>query len=145
MLGCVAVIPFGATVVSIISPETFYHLILRSCWCLFFVFVLALAERLTLSTAEVFNHMKKAAMVIVTIFSMLLIFEFSKMANIAGYNQHERYEKSYSLCVRIADRLEQTEGYEHGMPVAILGGFPDYPSTAITADDLSGYFGVTGD
>lgn len=143
--GCVAVIPFGATVVSIISPETFYHLILRSCWCLFFVFVLALSERLTLSKAEVFNHMKKAAVVIVTIFSVILIFEFSKMANIAGYNQHERYEKSYSLCVRIADRLEQTEGYEHGMPVAILGGFPDYPSTDITADDLSGYFGVTGD
>jgi len=144
-LGCAAVIPFGATVVSIISPETFYHLILRSCWCLFFVFVLALSERITLSKAEVLNRIKKVAVIVVTLFSVVLIFEFSKMANIAGFNQNERYEKTYSLCVRIADRLEQTEGYEHGMPVAILGGFPDYPSTDITRDDLSGYFGVTGD
>ena len=145
VLGCVAVIPFGATIVSIISPETFYHLLLRACWCLFFVFVLALSERLAWSKLDVFNHIKKAAVLIVTIFSVILIFEFSKMANIAGYNQHERYEKTYSLCVRIADRLEQTEGYVHGMPVAILGGFPDYPSTDITKKDLIGYFGVTGD
>ena len=143
--GCAAVIPFGATVVSIISPETFYHLILRSCWCLFFVFVLALSERITLAKSEVLNRMKKAAVILVTLFSVILIFEFSKMANIAGFNQNERYEKSYSLCVRIADRLEQTEGYKHGMPVAILGGIPDYSSTDITADDLSGYFGVNGD
>lgn len=145
ILGCVTVIPFGATAVSIISPDTYYHLLLRSCWCLFFVFVLALSEKLTIGKREVVNRIKKIAVIVISLFSVVLIFEFSKMANIAGYNQNERYEKTYSLCVRIVDRLEQTPGYEHGMPVAILGGFADYPSTDITKEDLSGYFGVTGD
>lgn len=143
--GCVIVIPFGATAVSIISPDTFYHLLLRGCWCLFFVFILALSERLTISKSELINRIKKVVVIIVSLLSIILIFEFSKMANIAGYNQNERYEKSYGLCIRILDRLEQTPGYEHGMPVAILGGMPDYPSTDITKEDLSGYFGVTGD
>ena len=43
------------------------------------------------------------------------------------------------MSVRLAEKLEQTPGYEHGMPMAILGGLPDYPSTDITKDDLNGY------
>ena len=91
------------------------------------------------------NRMKYTAVAAISIFSIILIFQFSLMANIVGFNMHERYEKSYALCVRILDRLEQTPGYEHGMPVAILGGSPDFPSTDITADALVGYFGTSGD
>ena len=144
-LGCIMVIPFGATMINIISPWTFYHLLMRGCWCLFFVFVVALSERIKTSDFKIWNLFKKVLVIIVSVFSVVLIFEFSKMANIAGYNQNERYEKSYSLCVRLAEKLEQTPGYEHGMPMAILGGLPDYPSTDITKDDLNGYFGVNGD
>ena len=144
-IGLVAAIPFGATAVSIISPDTFHHLLLRGCWSLFFVFIIALAERMVISPKAVYERLGRATVILVSLCSMLLILEFSKMANIAGYNQNERYEKTYSLCLRIADRLEQTPGFEHGMPLAILGGVPAYPSTDITRDDLIGYFGVTGD
>ena len=138
-------IPLGATVISVISPDTYYHLILRGCWCLFFVFILALSERIVVSKMVIFNRVKQAIVVIISLFSAILILEFSKMANIVGYNLNEKYEKSYSLCVRLVDRLEQTPGFEHGMPVAILGGVPVYPSTDITKDDLIGYVGVNGD
>ena len=77
--------------------------------------------------------------------SLGLSYQFMLMDNIAYFNMNERYEKTYSLCLRIADRLEQTPGFEHGMPVAILGGVPAYPSTDTTRDDLIGYFGVTSD
>ena len=79
---------------------------------------------------------------------VILIFEFSKMAHVVGFNMQERYEKNYALTLRIVERLEMTEGYSHGMKVAILGGEPDetlYPTTDITENDLVGYFGVNGD
>lgn len=145
VMALVLAIPFGATAVSIISPDTFYHLLLRGSWCLFFVFALALSERFRLTEKKTANRVKQVLTLAVCLFSVILVFEFSKMANIVGYNQNERYEKSYSLCLRLLDRLEQTPGYEAGMPVAILGGVPANPSTDITKEDLVGYFGVNGD
>jgi len=141
----VAAIPFGATAVNIISPDLFYHILLRYAWSLFFVFVLALSERFAITENKRLNRIKYSAVAAISIFSIILVFQFSLMANIVGFNMHERYEKTYALCVRILDRLEQTPGYEHGMPVAILGGGPDFPSTDITANDLVGYFGTSGD
>jgi len=88
-------------------------------------------------------------MALVSVLSaFVLILQFAVSSNIVYFNLNERYEKTYSLCVRMVDRIEQTEGYEAGMPVAILGGFPDdsyYAHTDITADVLSGYFGVDGE
>lgn len=141
----IAAIPFGATAVNIISPDLFYHLLMRYAWSLFFVFVLAMSERFTPAESRIVNRIKLVTVSAISIFSIILVFQFSLMANIVGFNMHERYEKSYALCVRILDRLEQTPGYEHGMPVAILGGGPDFPSTDITANDLVGYFGTSGD
>ena len=40
--------------------------------------------------------------------------------NIAYMNAHMQYEKEYSLMVRVVDRIENTEGYEPGMPVMIM-------------------------
>ena len=78
---------------------------------------------------------------------MVLIFQFGIVANIIAFNMNERYEKTYAICVRMVDRLEQTEGYETGTKVALLGGVLDasyYPDTDITQGDLVGYFGVSG-
>lgn len=144
----VVAIPFGATVVNIISADTFYHLLLRAAWCLFFAFIPALSERLELTSGDILNRVKYMVVAAISIFSIVLIFSFAQMASIVGYNMNERYEKSYALCLRIVDRLEQTPGYIHGMPVAILGGIPDagiYPSTEQTGEDLVGYFGVSDD
>jgi len=91
---------------------------------------------------------RKAAVICVSLSALVLVFEFSKMANVVAFNMQEKYEKNYALCIRIVQLLEQTEGYEHGMKVAILGGGPNldnYPSTDITAEDLVGYFGAEGD
>lgn len=145
VLGCIMIIPIGSTIINVISPGTYYHLIMRGCWCLFFVFIIGLSERIRLSDLKAIHYFQTVSVIVVSIFSIILIFEFSKMANIVGYNQNERYEKSYSLCIRIAEKLEQTPGYEHGMPIAILGGLPDFPSTDITKEDLVGYIGVSGD
>ncbi len=144
----VAVIPFGATIVNILSPGTFFHLLMRLPWALFFIFAVLLAEKLDFEGKKVCVISKKAVASLVCIYAVILSFNFAVMANVVAFNMNERYEKTYATCVRIVDRIEQTERYEQGTKVAILGGFPateNYPATDITANDLVGYFGVAGE
>lgn len=139
-------LPFGLNVITILAPEAYFHLLMRYAWVLFFIWFLVLAERLVFSDSETKRREKIVYPVILC--SAVMIFQFCVMANIVAFNMEERYEKTYALCVRLVDRLEQTEGYETGMEVAILGGFPDpesYPATSITRTDLSGYFGAEGE
>lgn len=144
----VAAIPFGATIVNILSPNTFFHLLMRLPWALFFIFAVLLAEKIKADGKKVFSICQKVLVTAVCICTVVLIFNFAVMANIVAFNMNERYEKSYATCVRIADRIEQAKGYETGTKVAILGGFPaqdNYPATDITAYDLVGYFGCAGE
>ena len=69
------------------------------------------------------------------------------MDNIAYFNMNERYEKTYAYCLRLVDRMEQTEGYVQGMPVAMIGVVDEskYPMTDITGDVTSRISGSTGD
>lgn len=141
-------IPFCATVINILSPDTYHHLLMRGAWSLFFIYVLVLLERAADYRTGAESRMKRLTAVIVFLCSTVLIFEFSKMANIVGFNMEERYEKNYALSLRIVERLEMTENYVHGMKVAILGGEPSeevFPTTDITKQDLIGYFGADGD
>ena len=139
-------LPFGLNVITILAPEAYFHLLMRYAWVLFFVWFLVLAERIVVTDSE--NKRKVKCVIPVFLCSAVMIFQFAVMANIVAFNMEERYEKTYALCLRVVDRLEQMEGYETGMEVAILGGFPDseyYPATGITGKDLSGYFGVEGE
>ena len=60
---------------------------------------------------------------------------------------NERYEKTYAYLLRIADRIEQTEGYYTGMPVMMIGVVDEakYPKTDITGDVTERIYGATGD
>lgn len=144
-LALVSGIPFGANIVTIMSPDAYFHLLMRYSWVLLFVFVLVLAEEFEIPRMKTPVSVMKCLAAIST---AVLVFEFSIMANVVAFNMEERYEKTYALCVRLVDRLEQTEGYEAGMKVAILGGFPstdNYPPTSVTEGDLVGYFGSNGE
>ena len=91
--------------------------------------------------------MKNGIVLVSLVCIAILIFEFSKMANIVAFNMNERYEKTYAVCVRMIDRIEQTEGYTSSTKVALLGGTLDvsyYPDTDSTQNDLVGYFGAAG-
>lgn len=142
----VAVIPWGATTVSILSPGTYFHLLMRLPWALFFIFAVAVGEKLVNENgkAAIWKNLCAGGVILAT---LLMIFQFSIMANIVAFNMNERYEKTYATCLRLVDRIEQTEGYTTGTKVAILGGYPDinfYPDTEITGKDLVGYFGCNG-
>lgn len=144
----VAAIPFGATIVNLISPDTFFHLLMRLPWALFFIFVIVLCEKAEYGKGKIRDCILKTTTGLLLTATVVMIFRFCVMANVVAFNMNERYEKTYALCVRIADRIEQTEGYVTGTKVAILGGYPDeafYPDTDITTEDLIGYFGANGE
>ena len=78
---------------------------------------------------------------------MVLVFCYGITDNIAYANLQKRYEKTYAYCLRLLDRIEQTEGYYPGIPVAMVGvvGDEQYPVTDITLPVTSGMIGMNGD
>ena len=79
--------------------------------------------------------------------AVVLIFCYSVTDNIAYSNLRKRYEKTYAYCVRLLDRIEQTEGYYMGIPIAMIGvvGDRQYPVTDITLPVTSNMIGMNGD
>lgn len=141
----VALIPVGTTIVSVLSPDSFFHLLMRYPWVLFFIFVLVLTE---LVTEEIARSIPATCLSAVTVAATLvMIFCFAVNGNIAYFNLNEKYEKTYSYALRIADTLEETPGYRVGDKVIIVGGIPTenyYPYTDITSKVMKGYFGPNG-
>lgn len=77
----------------------------------------------------------------------ILIWNYAVTDNIAYSNLQKKYEKTYSYCIRLLDRIEQTEGYYQGMPIAMVGVVGDeaYPVTDITQDVTANLIGMNGD
>ncbi len=67
---------------------------------------------------------------LIALSSLVLIIEAISIDNIDYVNLQKRYEKTYGQCIRILDRIENSEYYEEGMPVLIVGSLQDtYPNT----------------
>ncbi len=77
----------------------------------------------------------------------VLILHYALVDNIAYSNLEKKYEKTYAYCLRLVDRMEQTEGYYQGIPVAMIGVVSDeqYPGTDITQKVTSNMIGIPGD
>ena len=76
-----------------------------------------------------------------------LVFFYGVTDNIGYSNLQKRYEKTYAYCVRLLDRIEQTEGYYTGIPIAMVGvvGEDPYPVTDITWPVTGNMIGLNGD
>lgn len=141
------VMPVGATLVCVMAPTMYFHLIMRLPWALFFVFVLALVEKMPRVGKEMWKKLQTVMAVMVCFASILMVTQFSITANVVAFNMEEKYEKTYGLSLRILDRLEQMPDYKTGDKVAFVGGGVDqsiYPYTDLTSTYLKGYFGAEG-
>ena len=135
----VLLLPVGATIFCVMSPDVFIYILLRMPWVLFFLFVLELAEQ---------SGTRAAVQLATAGLTVCMVFQFYLVSNIVYYNMNEKYEKSYALCVRLADRIEQQEGYYPWIRTLFVGAKPDdakYPSTEVTTDVLSGYYPARSD
>lgn len=138
----VVMLPVVTNIILLISPSVNYHLLMRYQWVLYAVGAVALVSGCDFEPKRG-AWLEWAALLAAGV----LVFCYSVTDNIAYSNLQKRYEKTYAYCVRLLDRIEQTEGYYPGIPIAMIGvvGDEQFPSTDITLPVTSNMIGMSGD
>lgn len=137
-----AALPAMTNIILLISPSVNYHLLMRYQWVLYLIGAVALASG--------FDFRGKAGICAEwTGFAAasVLVFCYCITDNIAYSNLQKKYEKTYAYCVRLLDRIEQTEGYYPGIPIAMIGvvGDEQFPASDLTLSVTAGMIGMNGD
>ena len=147
----VAVIPPVMNAILLISTDVTYHVLMRYQWAFMIVIPIAVIYRLTTlipftgkAVTFDFNVFAGWLSLVLVIFVSL---SYIVTDNIAYSNLNKKYEKTYAYCLRVADRIEETEGYYPGIPIALVGvvGEDSFPLTDITKDVTGSLLGVWGD
>lgn len=132
-------LPIAMNLILVISPDVTYHLLMRYQWVLLPVCMVAAVSRRSerLPWAEWLG----------LACGVVLVFNYAVTDQIAYSNLEKKYEKTYAYCIRLLDRIEQTEGYYQGIPIAMIGvvGDEPYPATDLTAEVTAGMIGIGGD
>lgn len=138
-------LPVATNVILIVSPKVTYHLLMRYQWVLYLILMVDFIGRYG---GAALRKQAKACMEWVALSAAaVLIFNYVVTDNIAYSNLQKRYEKTYAYCVRLLDRIEQTDGYYQGIPIAMIGvvGDEQFPTTDITWKVTSNMIGMNGD
>ena len=135
--------PVVTNVILVISPDVTYHLLMRYQWVLYLMGMVAWVSRY----AGEFPKKGVISEWTALLAAFILVFFYGITDNIGYSNLQKRYEKTYAYCVRLLDRIEQTEGYYQGIPIAMIGvvGDEEFPPTDITLPVTSGMIGLNGD
>lgn len=140
-----AVTPICFNAMLLISPEVKYHSLMRYQWVLIPMFALVILDKHAYS----FTSSKKQAFFVWTgiLLASLISYQYIVISNIGYFNLEKKYEKTYAYCLRLLEEMEETEGYYHGMPVAMIGVVGDHylPSTDDTVGVTDSLIGVNGD
>lgn len=146
----VAIVPLASNVILLISPDVNYHILMRYQWAFFGILALAFINRFLSEQVSITENKYKLHFIVSwlgIIAAMVIVFSYAISDNIAYSNLNKKYEKTYAYCLRLADRIEQTEGYYPGIPIYMIGvvGEDNFPVTDIT-DDVTGHMlGMNGD
>lgn len=137
--------PIFANVIMLISSDLNYHSLMRYQWVMFGVLALAFIDD-TIQNIKVGRFARILSWVAV-ITGAVIVFSYALSDNIAYSNLEKKYEKTYAYCIRLADRIEQTEGYYEGIPIYMIGvvGNDNFPVTDITGDVTSHMTSIGGD
>ena len=135
-------VPISANIVLFITPNVEYHLIMRYQWVLFLMVCVVLCDRCV--GKEIVGKGSGCLSFAFVIAALAVTISYAVNDNIAYTSLQRKYEKTYAYAVRLLDRIEQTDGYYQGIPIAIMGviGEDEYPPTEISAPvtgDMIGY------
>lgn len=135
-------LPIATNIILIVSPDVTYHVLMRYQWVLYPILLMAFSEKYGCMTVK--DTWKEWGILLT---AGILVWNFAVTDNIAYSNLQKKYEKTYAYCVRLLDRMEQTEGYYQGIPIAMIGvvGEESYPVTDISQKATSGLLGMNGD
>ena len=138
-------VPVSANIIMLVMPDVTYHLIMRYQWVLFLIVCVAICDRCVgKEIVKKGNGLLSFAFVIA---AFVILVSYGVADNIGYTNLRRKYEKTYAYALRLLDRIESTEGYYQGIPVALMGVISDdeYPSTDITYPATSEMIGLGGD
>ncbi len=121
------VMPFAMNFISFASKQNLHDLTLTSIYC-FYVLAIFSMEYFKVTVVPIFSQMKLAPKLLTCVnilFVLAIIFPIH--SNIIFANQVYVYKdlhftSSLSLMTRVVDRMEQTEGYEHGKTKVLFIG-----------------------
>ena len=146
MIAIVICLPIATSCIRLVSPDLTYHLLMRYQWALFPIVAIAFFDR---HGEEAFGKESTLALSqwALLIAGIVLVFCYGLADNIGYSNLEKKYEKTYAYCVRLLDRIEQTEGYYQGIPVALIGvvGEDAFPETDLTGKVTGSMIGLSGD
>lgn len=115
---CVILLPVGASVLSFINSGIDYHNLMKMGFLVFYLFFILQYENTSVKPSKV----KQWIILVVT---AILIFNQTIIANVSYHKLNMAYEKSYGTLIRIADRIEQTEGAGECDSILVLGYLPE--------------------
>lgn len=142
LLFCLICIPFSVNVIYLISDGVVFHMLMRHAWCLLFIAVAVLFEK----AAPLCKPGKQKLLEWASFSALfLVVWNYILLSNIAYFNMNFRYEKTYALCIKIMDRIEQSEDYDRHRPIAFIGNYSKtYKMDAVTEllDPMTGMKGA---
>lgn len=141
LVGCLLVLPLCANAIYLISASVNYHMLMRHSWCLLFIAVIILFEKAAPccqpNTQKILEWAAFAA-------AFLVVWNYILLSNIAYFNMNFRYEKTYALCIKVMDRIEQSEDYDKHRKMAFVGNYSKTYKMEAAADLLEPMTGMSG-
>lgn len=130
-----ALLPVGASVLSIINSSVDYHNLMKMGFVVFYLFFILSYEKSDCKNKKI-NSIKSWTILGVT---TVLIFNQIIIANVSYHKLNMAYEKSYGTLIRIADRIEQTESADKCDKILVIGELPGSEAySANISPDMTG-------
>lgn len=140
------VLPICFNAILLISPDVKYHALMRYQWVLIPIIAVVIVDK---HGENVFRSVpcQAAALWAGILLTGVIVFQYAVICNIGYFNLEKKYQKTYTYCLRLLEQMEETEGYYHGMPVAMIGVVGDHylPSTDLTMGVTDSLIGINGD
>ena len=135
LIVCVVLLPVGACALSFLNGQIDYHNLMKMGFFAFYLLLILQYEK-----AE-FKFEKLNAVKLWAIFAIMAVLIFNQVviANVSYHKLNMAYQKSYGVLIRIADRIEQTEGTENCDKILVLGALPESePYSAMLPLEITG-------
>lgn len=128
-------LPIGASILAFINSSVDYHNLMKMGFVVFYLFLILAYERSEFKSAKL-SAAKSWAILGVT---FVLVFNNVVIANISYHKLNMAYEKSYGVLIRMADRIEQTEGVDACDRILVLGALEGSEAySAVLPPDITG-------
>ncbi len=131
VLGIMLII--GAGALAFVNAGVDYHNLMLMGYFVFYLFFIIIYER---ETREKYNAIKCWIVFITTV---VIIANQIVISNVSYHKAQIAYEKSYGVLVRLADRIEQTDGTDKCNRILVVGALADSETYSVNlTPDITG-------